>query len=605
MALHTLNIRPKIITSIASLYNDTNRIFMEYIDNSLDSAEEYYDSITNSYIQNVMITIELLWNEYRDWKVIISDNCTWVKNFPKLVENIGYSDKTKWEKSWKFTNWQFGFGIYSFIAACEKLSINSKTINHESYFIKIEREQFKKERQEDVIFEINQHNKMLNILWKETESGTIIELSGFDKHMFKQIDFDEIQSEIERHFELLLHRKNLEIKLIRNNIEYICKPFDYSDLEWEEFNFKTNELHYEKIRKYEGRKYLDKEIFQTEKPLHVYLKVIKGKVSNKLPVFISKWRRIAEVKNINAFSSKHKGDIWGHPNITWYIDLPDGIEPTIARNDFKNTDRTKALFNTIEELEPQILDLIRNINKESEEKHYQALEDELNKALSKLAKIDSMNYRTEYLSWDTINLKPWWSWQSIEEWFWQKDRWDKENKNKDGWNFWENAWDGSWPSWNEWNTISGWEKEWSFASNKEMDNPFEDSEFKWWEKKKSWFNIRIVDIEPPIDENNKPKRSQLIWSEIRIFKEHPDFLERLEINESWRGRKWWLKVTQRLITYLAGQITIHYKDTLQTRYWQPEYKKELFDDLVEFIYKFEGMLKDLGWMNLSDFTDLT
>jgi len=40
----SLNISPKIITSISTLYNDTNRIFMEYIDNSLDSAEDFFDS---------------------------------------------------------------------------------------------------------------------------------------------------------------------------------------------------------------------------------------------------------------------------------------------------------------------------------------------------------------------------------------------------------------------------------------------------------------------------------------------------------------------------------------------------------------------------------
>ena len=38
-----VNISPRIIPSIASLYNDVNRIFLEYIDNSLDSAEQFYD----------------------------------------------------------------------------------------------------------------------------------------------------------------------------------------------------------------------------------------------------------------------------------------------------------------------------------------------------------------------------------------------------------------------------------------------------------------------------------------------------------------------------------------------------------------------------------
>ena len=34
------HIAPMFIHSWASVYNDPNRIFMEYIDNSIDSAEE-------------------------------------------------------------------------------------------------------------------------------------------------------------------------------------------------------------------------------------------------------------------------------------------------------------------------------------------------------------------------------------------------------------------------------------------------------------------------------------------------------------------------------------------------------------------------------------
>jgi len=50
--------------------------------------------------------------------------------------------------------------------------------------------------------------------------------------MWKQINLDEIKSEIETHFELLLSRTNLEIKLIdKYNNEYLCEPFDYNKYE--------------------------------------------------------------------------------------------------------------------------------------------------------------------------------------------------------------------------------------------------------------------------------------------------------------------------------------------------------------------------------------
>jgi hypothetical protein len=91
-------------------------------------------------------------------------------------------------------------------------------------------------------------------------------------------------------------------------------------------------------------------------------------------------------------------------------------------------------------------------------------------------------------------------------------------------------------------------------------------------------------------------RSQLIGSDIRIFSKHPDFENRVEHLRSWEA-----KISQRLITYLAWEITVHYKDKFQTKNWQPEYNINLFKDLVDFIYQFEGLLKEFSWKNLSDF----
>ncbi len=594
-----LKISPRIIPSIASLYNDTNRIFMEYIDNSLDGAEEFFDKDSNSYTKKISITLDIYQKDAKNIEIIISDSCTWIRNMLKVIQSIWNSDK----KAQPWTNWQFWYWIYSFMACCNYLKIISKEEElPQAKSIIIDRNKFNTDNQEDVVFPDFKNESIFPY-----QSWTIIKLSNFDKSMAKQIDLEEIKSEIEKHFELLLHRKNLEIKLtnkssnlINKDKEYTCTPFNYDILEWEIYDENIRDFDYIK-----GKKYPEKLQLTTEKPIHIYLKITKWKVINKLPVFISKWRRIAEIKDIKAFHSKHKSDIWWHPNITGYIDLQDFIEPTIARNDFKNTDKSKALFSEIIKLEELILLFIHEKDKESENKHYQVLEDKLNQALSKLAKLDSMNYRTEYWTWSNTNLQDGGSWQSFENWFWRKDRWEWEGKSDEWDKIWENEWDGIWPSWNKWNDISWWEEEWDFASNKENENPFEDSDFKWWEKKKSWFNIEIVDVDLLEDESWKKLRSQLIWTKLRIFKKHPDFESRLDKNEFWRWRKWWLKVTQRLITYLAWEITVHYKDTFHNKSWKmaPEYNKKLFEDLVEFIYKFEDILKDVVWMNLSDFSD--
>ena len=143
-----LHISPKIIKSIASLYNDTNRIFMEYIDNSLDSAEGFYDKEKHSYLRPIEITLKIEGDNYNNGKVTILDSCFGITNFTKVVQSIGNSDK----KADFTTNGQFGYGIYSFMASCSKLEITSKTKKENALYIPIEKEQFDKDKQEDVFF---------------------------------------------------------------------------------------------------------------------------------------------------------------------------------------------------------------------------------------------------------------------------------------------------------------------------------------------------------------------------------------------------------------------------------------------------------------------
>lgn len=586
-----LHISPRIIPNVASLYNAVNRIFMEYIDNSLDSAGAFYNEKTRSYSRSIEIILEIHGENYRNGKVVISDNCLGITNFTKVVQSIGNSDK----RADFTTNGQFGYGIYSFMASCSKLEVTSKTQGENANYLPIEKHQFDTDKQEDVSFPNPKTVKKF-----EFESGTKICLSEFDKNSWKQINIIELKNEVEKHFELLLSRKNLSIKLIRVNSqllqgseEYVCKPFDYNQYEGDEYKDDLRELSFVK-----GKKNPTVTKVSLDKPLHIFIRVTKGREINKRPVFISKGRRIAEVKDIKAFKSAHKSELWDHPNVTGYIDLAGFLDPTIARNDFKNTEHSRAVFSTLLEIEPLILGVVKSVNQESEEKHYNQLEDKLNQALSKLARLDAMNYRTDYRSGNDINLQKGGSGQGIEGDTGSKDHGHNdviiERDPSDGGRG-ENDGEGKGPCGDSGNIPGGDEGE--YALNKETDNPFEDSDFKGGEKKKSGFNIRIDEREPDIDSiTNKPLRSNLYGSEIRIFKQHPDFQERADFFRSGEP-----KITQRLITYLAGEITVHYKDKFHTKQKeQPEYNKNMFTDLVGFVYQFEAMLKDLTGKNLSD-----
>ena len=98
-----LKISPRLIPSVASSYTDVNRIFMEYIDNSIDSAEEYFDQANNNYSKEVEIALTISPD-----KIFITDNCSGIPDLSKVVGQIGNSAKR--DQPW--TNGQFGYGVF-------------------------------------------------------------------------------------------------------------------------------------------------------------------------------------------------------------------------------------------------------------------------------------------------------------------------------------------------------------------------------------------------------------------------------------------------------------------------------------------------------------
>ena len=440
------NISPRIIHNIASLYNDANRIFMEYIDNSLDSAEEFFDRETNSYTKDITITLTVL-----NRSVSIKDNCYGIDNITNIVREIGNSNKK--EQPW--TNGQFGYGIYSFMAACGKLEICSRlrgSVSAEGMVIR--KSLFNEDRLENVVIPdpfLTEYSY---------DSGTEVVLSEFDKDMWKQIEFDDLKTEIEEHFELLLARKNLRIKLIdeRKGEEHLCQQFDYDRYEGDKYEKYLDKLEIKGKKGYENEKIIP------PAPIRVFLQVTKGKVISKPPVFITNGRRIAAVKDIKSFKSKHKSEIWGHPNMTGFIDLAGSLDPTIARNDFRNTPKSRALFNQLKELEPYILEFIKEENKRTEAQHYRKLEDKLTRALAKLAKVDRMSYRTGYLSGSGTDVLKGGSGQSFEEGYGEKDKGGQgSGGGGEGWGG-ENEGDGMGPSGKPGNGRLWWERWWRWSN---------------------------------------------------------------------------------------------------------------------------------------------
>jgi hypothetical protein len=405
--------------------------------------------------------------------------------------------------------------------------------------------------------------------------------------MWRVIDVQILKDEIEKHFELMLNRKNLTIKIINaNKEEYVCVPFDYETLAGEVYEDYLTDLH---ISRKKGVLFETKKI---ENPIHIFLKMTKGITTNKPPVFISKGRRICEIKDVKSFKSTHKGDIWGHPNVTGFIDLNSLLGPTIARTDFKNDKDSRMVYQTLFDLEDLILEHVRKVNMETEERHYQQLEDVLNKALSKLAKMDAMSYRTEYLSGGNTGLAGGAYGMSVGDEFGDKNRGDGDEieNPSDSVN---NVEDNSGLS-NDAGKIPSDNDGGKNPKNQQKD----ESEFAGEARKRSGFNIKISEEDPQVD-GTSGKAYRSIWdgSYIIIYKNHPDFQSR--VSHSHQGET---KITERLISYLASEITVHYKDLFfnKMQNGQPEYNKAMFESFVDFIYQFEKMLQDFRGKNLSE-----
>lgn len=577
-----LKISPKIISSVATLYNDTNRIFMEYIDNALDSAEKYFIDKENTYTRKITINLSLIGTTSKDGCVSIEDNCTGITNIAKVVESVGYSDK-----SGQFTtNGQFGFGMYSFIAACEELKIFTKFENNNCLYLPIYRKQFEVKSIDEISFPDPIFAKQLK------SSGTKIILSKFDKNMWKNIDIEMIKKDVEKHFELLLGRQNLEIKIFHNDVEYLCKKFNYDLFEGEVLKQAINQLTIKSNRKKEENEVLD----ISSHPIKIFLKITKGKNIDKLPVFIIKGRRISEIKDMKSFISKNKSSIWGHHNLTGYIDLGGNLEPTIARNDFKNDSVSKAVFESLIDYEMVVQTFLKDESEKTDDKQFKALENVLNKVLNKLAKLDQLNFRTSIISGKILNT-PIIEGEGVSNNTNNEPEVKNENTEKaffpgEGDNIWDKESD---PQKKEGSNLT------NDTDEKKFDDKvpeFDDDKPNSDERKKPGFDIQFSNNEPTLEvETNKLTRSALIGGTIWIYKKHPDFISRVDkkrIGES--------KITQRLITYLAGEITVHYKDKLETKGGlQPEYNKKMFRDVVDFIYSIEEELKGLEGSNPEKF----
>ena len=116
-----------LLNHMAERYSSTARILMEFVDNSLDDAETFFDQNANAYRRPIRIDILV---SREDRKLSIIDDCRGMRPavLSRVVMRVGESRK----RGASFVNGQFGFGMQSFRAACSMLTVTSRCGEHEA-----------------------------------------------------------------------------------------------------------------------------------------------------------------------------------------------------------------------------------------------------------------------------------------------------------------------------------------------------------------------------------------------------------------------------------------------------------------------------------------
>lgn len=541
-----VKVSPRIVSKVARLYDSTSRIFMEYIDNSLDSAEKLFEASNGVYPYKIQISIKI---DPKSRTVTFEDNCVGMDlgNLLRVVENIGDSNK----KNDFVTNGEFGFGIHAYAACANQMEVTTLRIDSRSaHRIQVDRSAYTEDGEIPDPVLVSRTKLPIN-------SGTIVKFSGFDADWWKEVSPHELKREIEQHFEQLLARERLEVKVIYGNEEEICKPFDYDDflgvkIVREITDFEIRGVH-----------------TTLPVPVKVYLKITEDIIPDKRPIFINKGRRIEEVQSIKSFrnKSKYRTGLWGHRNLTGYIEVSGFLAPKISRDDFEQSAKRQMIYEAILKVEDEVHEALQDINKRSESANMDKLEDLLSQALSKLARQDFLRFRTDIGKGSDVNLI------EVEE----SDLSIKKGRLGDG-----------------------DKKKKKLGNQVPVIETQDDTDLRGGQSKKSGFNVEFSDRQQKTADGTLLRSDYIEGGAIVIYKTHPDFQER--IKRTYQGE---MKISERLVSYLASEIAIQYKDKFfAVRGKQPEVqailnsRKESFVNLIDFAYQFEHVLLPFTGKNL-------
>ena len=325
---------------------------MEFVDNSLDDAEALFNHARGEYSRLVTIDVHVS----RDDRTLrIVDDCRGMPPdmLSRVVMRVGESRK----RGASFVNGQFGFGMQSFRAACTTLTVTSRSAGERAHRIRVEREQCAGFRLEPV--GAAEAPALTADESGAACTGTEVVLAGFDKQWVDEsFHAAAVASEIESHFERLLDRRELRVRVWDDDAPdaapLCCRPIDYQQL-CPGASVKLD---------------VDLGHGQTAQCNLCVLPSTGGGLAPKaggasgtsadvggfaagMQAYASRFfvsgRRIASCGATSSFArgSANRWTIWSNPCVVGYIDVRGErggpLQPVITRDEFKNTrHRAKA-----------------------------------------------------------------------------------------------------------------------------------------------------------------------------------------------------------------------------------------------------------------------
>ena len=354
-----------MLNEVAKRYESTERVLMEYVDNALDDAEVMYRENDGAYPYPIQILVTV---DFKARSIAIQDNCRGMTRevLERVVRNIGESQKRG--QSW--LNGRFGFGVHAFRAAAESITFQTKHARSSHHGLSLQRSQhrgIKEAKRIDVPF--------------PTDNGTgcLVTLTDIQPDWLQLVTVDSIKTEIERHFERLIARPNLNITVQEIGQEPIaCVPFDYEQYAGTDTSASlsagvSETLHIE----YKNETY----------PITIHLKAATSNTPQRAVSFFARGRRIGAVVDVKSFMRKsvHKTSVWGHPNLMGYIEVGDIVEPIINRDDFVRTRSRTLLYEAILPFEAQLKQQLSGVNEQQREQTFAQFEQVVQQAVTQIS----------------------------------------------------------------------------------------------------------------------------------------------------------------------------------------------------------------------------